>query len=252
MKKFLLFISVPILLFSGELKNTLMKAKREHKPVMVYVKAESCTYCQKMKKTTLSDGDIQQNIQDFIFVEVDKADAEAIKYLPVTQYTPTIYFISPKFKVVNTVKGYLPKDDFNLWINDSKSKLGILGTEEKSVEEVFTTKGEDWFYDMASAEDYARQTGKEIMVYVENRRSSWSQRMRQETLSDERIKEALNQFVWVKLEKKSAEALSHGFTPKLAPTVYFRKVDGTELATAKGYFSPKDFLLWVNYAKGKM
>ncbi len=252
MKKIVLFIYVPMLLLSGELKETLLKAKKEQKPVMVYVKSDACNYCDKMKENTLADTSVQKNIQDFIFVEVDKENIEARKYLPVTQYTPTIYFISPKFKVVNTVKGYLKKDDFNLWVNDSKTKLGITGIGESHVQKIFTTKGEDWFHDMASAEDYARQTGKQIMVYVENRHSSWSQKMRQETLNNAQVKEALSNFVWVKLQKNSAEAINNGFAPQLAPTVYFRKVDKTSLAIAKGYFAPTDFMLWVNYAKGQI
>ncbi len=252
MKKILLFIYVPMLLLSGDLKKTLLKAKKEHTPVMVYVKSDSCNYCNKMKKQTLSDNNIQKNLEGFLLVEVDKLDAETKRYLPPIRYTPTIYFISSKFKVVNTVKGYLPKDDFNLWINDSKMKLGMNSEAKESSVELFTTEGEDWFHDMASAEDYARQTGKNIMVYVENRRSSWSQKMRLGTLSDEEVKKALNNFVWVKLEKNSAEALSNGFIPELAPTVYFRKADGTILATAKGYFDTKDFMMWVNYAKGKL
>lgn len=252
MKKIMLLIYLPLLLFSGELKQTLLKAKKEQRPVMVYVKSDSCNYCEKMKNRTLSDVAIQKNLEGFIFVEVDKEDAEAQRYLPVVRYTPTIYFISPKFKVVNTVKGYLGKEDFTLWINDSKSKLGMTAEIKAEQESFFTAKGEDWFHDMASAEDYARQTGKQIMVYVENRHSSWSKKMRQDTLSDESVKSALENFVWVKLQKNSAEAINNGFNPKLAPTVYFRKVDGTELATAKGYFGVQDFMLWVKYAKGKI
>jgi len=251
MKKIALLIYLPIILLSGDLKDALLKARKEHKPVMVYVKSDSCAYCDKMKKRTLSDAGVQTNIKDFIVVTVDKNGAEATQYLPATRYTPTIYFISPKFKVVNTVKGYLGKDDFNLWVNDSKNKLGMnLGTEE--VFKSTSIKSENWFYDMASAQDYATQTGKQVMVYVENRRSSWSKKMREETLNDEEIKSALESFVWVKLQKGSAEAKAYGLNPQLAPTVYFRKADGSSLATAKGFFNAKDFMLWVKYAKGKI
>ena len=251
MKKITLLIYLPVILLSGDLKDALLKARKEHKPVMVYVKSDSCAYCDKMKKRTLSDAGVQENIKDFIVVTADKNENETKQYLPATRYTPTIYFISSKFKVVNTVKGYLGKDDFNLWVNDSKNKLGMnLGTEE--VFKPTTIKSENWFYDMASAEDYATQTGKQVMVYVENRRSSWSKKMRQETLSDEDIKNTLESFVWVKLQKGSAEAKAYGLNPQLAPTVYFRKADGSSLATAKGYFNAKDFMLWVKYAKGKI
>ena len=251
MKKIVLLIYLPVLLLSGDLKDALLKARKDHRPIMVYVKSDSCAYCDKMKERTLNDADIQSNIKGFIFVTADKNGKEAKQYLPETRYTPTVYFISSKFKVVNTVKGYLGKDDFKLWINDSKTKLGMNSGSTKAVK-ARTTKSENWFYDMASAEDYALQTGKQVMVYVENRRSSWSKKMRKKTLLDKEVKKALKNFVWVKLQKNSSEAKSYGLNPKLAPTVYFRRADGTPLATAKGYFGAKDFMLWVNYAKGQI
>ncbi len=251
MKKIALLIYLPVLLLSGDLKDALLKARKEHKPIMVYVKSDSCAYCDKMKTRTLNDAEVQANVEDFIVVTADKNGEEAKKYLPATRYTPTIYFISSKFKVVNTVKGYLGKDDFNLWVNDSKTKLGINKGSSK-VLKTRSTKSESWFYDMASAEDYATQTGKQVMVYVENRRSKWSKKMRTKTLHNKKVKKALENFVWVKLQKNSDEAKTYGVNPKLAPTVYFRKADGTPLATAKGYFGVKDFMLWVNYAKGQI
>ena len=251
MKKIALLIYLPLILLSGDLKDALLKARKEHKPVMVYVKSDACTYCDKMKERTLNDAGIKKNIEDFIFVIADKNGQEAQQYLPATKYTPTTYFISSKFKVVNTVKGYLGKEDFNLWINDSKTKLGMTSSSTKN-SKARTTKSENWFYDMASAEDYAKQTGKQIMVYVENRRSSWSKKMRKKTLLDKKIKKALKDFVWVKLQKNSSEAKDHDLNPKLAPTVYFRKADGSSLATAKGYFGAKDFIKWVEYAKGQI
>ncbi|CAA6813454.1 MAG: Unknown protein [uncultured Sulfurovum sp.] len=251
MKKIVLLIWVPVLLLSGDLKDALLKARKDHKPVMVYVKSDACTYCDKMQDRTLSDSGVQENMQGFIFVIADKNEKEAKQYLPETRYTPTVYFISPKFKVVNTVKGYLGKDDFNLWINDSKTKLGMNIGKITTVKSR-STKSENWFYDMASAEDYAAQTGKEVMVYVENRHSSWSKKMRKNTLNSKEVKNALKNFVWVKLQKDSSEAKTYGLNPKLAPTVYFRRANGKPLAEAKGYFDIKDFMLWVNYAKGQI
>jgi len=251
MKKIMLLVCLPVLLLSGDLKDALLKARKDHKPLMVYVKSDACTYCDKMQDRTLTNPSVQQNMQGFIFVTADKNEREAKQYLPATRYTPTVYFISPKFKVVNTVKGYLGKDDFTLWINDSKAKLGMQ-TGNSGVMKARTTKSENWFYDMASAEDYATQTGKQVMVYVENRRSKWSKKMRTKTLNNKKVKKALEEFVWVKLQKNSSEAKVYGINPELAPTVYFRRADGRPLATAKGYFGADDFMLWVNYAKGQI
>jgi len=253
MKKSALLIYLPVLLLAGDLKDALLQSKKEHKPVMVYVKSDTCTFCEKMQKNTMSDVSVQQNMKGFIFVVADKNNAEAQKFLPATRYTPTVYFISPKFKVVNTVKGYLGKEDFNLWIDDSKNKLGMSGSnDDESTSAIVTTKSDNWFYDVASAEDYAKQTGKQVMVYVENKRSKWSHQMRTETLANDEVKEALKNFVWVKLQKGSPEATAYGLTPKLAPTIYFRKADGSSLVKSEGYFGAKDFMAYINYAKSKI
>ena len=49
MKKIALLIYLPVMLLSGDLRDALLKARKEHKPVMVYVKSDSCAYCKKMK-----------------------------------------------------------------------------------------------------------------------------------------------------------------------------------------------------------
>jgi len=251
MNKVTLFMLLPVIMVAGELKDTLLKAKREHKPIMVYVKAQECQYCDKMKKTTLSDATVKENISDFLFVVADKNSADAKKYLPSTRYTPTVYFISSKFKVINTVKGYLGKDDFNLWVDDSKIKLGMNST-KKAVETVATTKSDVWMYDIESAKDYAKQTGKQLMIYVDKASSKWSRKMRKQTFTEEKVAKALADFVWVKVQKDSQEAQKYGLNPKYAPSVYFMRADGTALATAEGYFSAENFLKWVSYAKSKI
>jgi len=251
MNKITLFLFVPVIMIAGDLKDTLLKAKREHKPIMVYVKAEECQYCAKMKKTTLHDSEVKENIKDFLFVIADKNSADAKKYLPSTRYTPTVYFISSKFKVVNTVKGYLGKEDFNLWVDDSKAKLG-MSSSKNIVSTVSTTKSDVWMYDVESAKDYAKQTGKQVMVYVDKEKSKWARKMRKETFTEAEVEKALSNFVWVKVQKGSKEAKRYGLTPKYAPSVYFMRADGTALATAEGYFAPKNFLKWVAYAKSKI
>jgi len=253
MNKITWLIFLPAILISGELRDSLIEAKKSHQAMMVYVKSDECTFCEKMTKKTLNDISVLENTSDFMFIVADKNDAETQKYLPNARYTPTVYFISPKFKVVNTVKGYLEKDDFNLWVDDSKRKLGLNGT--SSIENVATTnieQSDTWMYDMPSAMDYAAQTGKQIMLYIDSSNSKWSKKMLESTLTDSGIKEALDNFVWLKLQKESADVYSLGLEPKHTPTVYFMKADKTSLATVEGYLKPSDFLQWINYAKSKI
>ena len=259
MKKIVLLICLPAFLISGELFNALLKSRKENKPVMVYVKSETCQFCEKMKTKTLESPLIQDNMQNFIFVSIDKLSSEAQKYLPSTRYTPTIYFIASegsKFKAVNVVKGYLGKEDFNLWIEDTKRKLGISDSttnQVQSTQQVPVSKSDDrWMYDIASGMDYASQTGKQLMVYIEESGTKYSKLMLNETLQTGSIKDALNDFVLVKISKNSVEAEAYGLKPRLIPSVYFMRSDGSSLATAEGYFSAKDFLLWINHAKNQL
>ena len=257
MKKFLLILSIPAILMSGNLKTYLLKAKQQNKPLMVLVTAEHCKYCAKMKRETLSNEDVKQNIEDFLFTKVDKNSLDAQKFLPHTRYTPTVYFISPKFTIVNSVKGYLNAYDFNMWIDDTRSKLGmpILSHNsgvDNSSRYVQPEKDSVWMYDIASAIDFASQTGKQIMIFIGSNQSKWSKKMEKTTLNSSRVKDNLQDFVWVKLNHGDQEAKAYGINPKYVPSVYFMRADMTQLAVAKGYYKEKDFLKWIKYAKSKI
>ncbi len=257
MKKLLLMLCVPALLISGDLKSSLLEAKKTNKPLMVLVTAQHCKYCSKMKKETLNNKDVKNNIKDFLFTKVDKTSLDAKKFLPNTRYTPTVYFISPKFTIVNTVKGYLNAYDFNMWVDDTRSKLGmglIAHNSEKNRKSRYVQPEKDsiWMYDIASAMDFASQTGKHIMIFVGSNKSKWSKKMEQTTLNSSKIKDKLNDFVWVKLNHGDKEAKEYGINPKYVPTVYFMRSDMSELAVAKGYYKEKNFLKWIKYAKSKI
>jgi thioredoxin-related protein len=257
MKKLLLILCVPAILLSGGLKSSLLKSKRENRPLMVLVTAKKCKYCKKMKRETLENGEVKENIKDFLFVKVDKNSLDAKRFLPNTRYTPTVYFISPKFTIVNTVKGYLNAYDFNMWVDDTRKKLGMgvlshLSKPESKKRYVQPEKDSVWMYDIASAMDFASQTGKQIMIFVGSNKSKWSKKMEQTTLKSNKVKSKLDDFVWVKLNHGDKEAKEYGINPKYVPTVYFMRSDLSELAVAKGYYKVKGFLKWIRYAKSKI
>jgi len=257
MKKFLLMLSVPAILISGGLKSFLLKSKQQNKPLMVLVTAEHCKYCSKMKRETLENRNVKENIKGFLFTKVDKTSLDAQKFLPKTRYTPTVYFISPKFTIVNSVKGYLNAYDFNMWIDDTRTKLGMglishVSKQKNSSRYVQPEKDSVWMYDIASAVDFASQTGKQIMIFVGSNKSKWSKKMEKTTLNSSRIKGNLKSFVWVKLNHGDKEAKEYGINPKYVPSVYFMRTDMSKLAVAKGYYKEKNFLKWIKYAKSKI
>jgi thioredoxin-related protein len=256
MKKFLLLLSIPAILISGGLKSSLLKAKREQKPLMVLVTAKHCKYCAKMKRETLSDPEVKANLEGFLFTRVDKTSADAQRYLPKVKYTPTVYFISKDFHVINTVKGYLNAYDFNMWIDDTREKLG-MGTfahikKSDSSSYVQPEENSIWMYDIASAIDFATQTGKQIMIFVGSTKSKWSKKMENTTLKNSKIMSKLDNFVWVKLNHGNKEAKAYGINPRYVPAVYFMRSDMSKIAVAKGFYKEKDFAKWIKYAKSKI
>ena len=82
MSRILWLACLPVILISGELKDSLIKAKKSHQPMMVYVKSDNCQYCDKMRNKTLNDISVLENTSDFAFIVADKNDAETKKYLP--------------------------------------------------------------------------------------------------------------------------------------------------------------------------
>ena len=115
------------LLFSGELhwekdlKTAFSKAKKENKVVMVMVESESCPWCQKMKKRTLQDRGISKRLKQFILVKIDREQVRD-DAIPYAKYVPTIYFMTPKKKILECVTGYFMVLDFNSWIDDVQKK----------------------------------------------------------------------------------------------------------------------------------
>jgi len=109
-----------------------------------------------------------------------------------------------------------------------------------------------WMYDIASAIDFANQTGKNIMVFVGSTKSKWSKKMEETTLKSKQVMDKLKDFVWVKINHGDSEAKRYRINPKGVPAVYFLKSDMSELAVAKGYYKDKDFIKWINYAKSKI
>jgi len=256
MKNFLLLLSIPAILISGGLKSSLLKSKKEQKPLMVLVTAEHCKYCSKMKKETLSNPEVKENLKGFLFTKVDKTSVDAQKYLPKTRYTPTVYFISKDFHVVNTVKGYLNAYDFNMWVDDTREKLGMATfahiKKSDSSNYVQPEKDSIWMYDIASAVDFASQTGKHIMIFIGSTKSKWSKKMENTTLKNRKIMNKLDDFVWVKLNHGDKDAKAYGINPKYVPAVYFMRSDMSKIAVAKGFYKEKDFTKWIKYAKSKI
>ena len=252
MKNFLVLIGFQAVLMASELTSSMLEAKRLGKPLMIMVTSKTCTYCDKMTDITLKDATVKDSIRDFMFIKVDQ-------YAPDTQrffgkhmkYPPTIFFLS-KYKILNKAEGYLSPSNFIPWVEDTKNKLGLSSTVTTNYATESSASSVDWMYDIPSAVDYAKQTGKQVMIFVSSTHSKWSRELEKKTLLDASVKEALSNFVWVKVEKRDTGLSSYGLNPRNVPTVYFMSSGMRKLVASKGFFEANDFLKYINYAKSKI
>ena len=254
MKRIIGLITLQAVLMAGELTNAMLEAKRQGRPLMVMVTSQTCTYCDKMTDITLKDATVKEHIKDFNFIKVDQTDADAQRFLGRHMaYPPTIFFLS-KYKILNKAEGYLSPSSFIPWVEDTKRKLGINHNVNGITESYQETAPSsiNWMYDIPSALDYAKQTGKQIMIFVNSSRSKWSKELEAKTLVDSSVQQALSNFVLVKVEKGDAGLFSYGLNPSHVPTVYFLTSEMRELVLSKGFFDANDFLKYIRYAKGKI
>jgi len=129
MKKLLVGMLLLVsMLFATELEwqkdiNSAFKiAKKEHKTVMVMVEGKHCRWCKKMKYRTLGDENVQKRLASYIVVKVMREDEKAVEDLPIIEGVPTIFFMTPEKKVIESVVGYFVVEDFLSYIDDVEKK----------------------------------------------------------------------------------------------------------------------------------
>lgn len=105
-----------------DINSAFKMAKKEQKTVMVLVEGENCRWCVKMKKRTLADAEVERKLQPYITVKVMREDENAVQDLPIIHGVPSIFFMSPKKEVIESVVGYFNVEDFLSYISDVEKK----------------------------------------------------------------------------------------------------------------------------------
>lgn len=93
----------------------LEKAKIENKPVFLYFWAVWCSFCAKMDKEVLSDGEVAALIKNsFVPVLLDVDDEANFKYMGDYRVmgTPAFVILSPQGELIRGTMGYKTKEDF--------------------------------------------------------------------------------------------------------------------------------------------
>jgi len=102
-----------------DMDHAFERAKKEHKNVMIMVEDPRCKWCTKMKKGALSDQSVQDKLQSYILLKVQRSDKDTAKRIvDFTGAIPSFYFMEPNQEVFESVIGYFMTEDFLGYLND--------------------------------------------------------------------------------------------------------------------------------------
>jgi uncharacterized protein YyaL (SSP411 family) len=122
----ILFLTVLLsadITWQKDINTAFELAKKENKTLMVFVEAENCRWCKKLKHRTLSDEKVAKKVENFVSVKVFRENKEDVKDLPIIQGAPTVFFMTADKKVLETALGYYDVDDFLSFIDDVEKKV---------------------------------------------------------------------------------------------------------------------------------
>ncbi len=105
--------------FMKSYPQALEVSKRDHNLLMLIIVEDGCHWCKKFARTTLKDASIQQKLQTFTKVIIDKEDEAAQQYE--AHFFPMIYFLDPNTqKVLDIAYGYQKTEGFLTHIKKAK------------------------------------------------------------------------------------------------------------------------------------
>ncbi|MBV5321809.1 MAG: DUF255 domain-containing protein [Sulfuricurvum sp.] len=128
MKKLALLVLLMANLFANDIawsdtyEQAQVKAKKESKPMLVIITTEQCRWCRKFEATTLSDEDVISKINTrFVSVHVTRDKSIYPKALG-AKMVPMSYFLDESGKVIYSMPGYWPVDDYQSILDDALRK----------------------------------------------------------------------------------------------------------------------------------
>jgi len=98
--------------------NTALEiAKKEHKNIMVMVEGKHCTWCKKMKTSTLVDERVEKRLEKYVLVKVMRSDGSAMSKLPPMEGIPTTFFMKEDKAIIEDLIGYYNVEEFLFNLN---------------------------------------------------------------------------------------------------------------------------------------
>lgn len=106
--------STPASLPSGFplLDEALMRARNDHRLIVLDFSAKWCAPCQRMERTTFADARVRELLSHSVLVKIDTDQQPEIAERLGVVGLPDIRFVSPEGKVIHRLRGYQDAETF--------------------------------------------------------------------------------------------------------------------------------------------
>ncbi|MDD5405651.1 MAG: thioredoxin family protein [Sulfurovaceae bacterium] len=109
--------------WNDDFNEAILKAKKEHKALMVMVESEHCRWCKAMNETTFNDNKVKAGLRSFVLIKIMRDDTESMRLLPDVVGVPTVFFMTPEKEILEQAIGFFEEEDFLIFINNAKKKF---------------------------------------------------------------------------------------------------------------------------------
>lgn len=106
-----------------DIPSAIDYAAQTGKQILIFVSSSSSKWSRELEEKTLADSSIQQALNSFVLVKVEKRDAGLSSYGLSPKSIPTVYFMTSRMRELVVSKGFFDINDFFKYINYAKGKI---------------------------------------------------------------------------------------------------------------------------------
>ncbi len=132
---FVLLTAIPLL--SAELNwlhsydKAIQEATKTGKNIIVFIEADNCPYCERMKDDVWEVQDVINSLDGFIPLQLDISSKDVKKHFPKASVTPTTYFITPDNRLLEEIVGYINEEFFYWRLSSAEREIKLIQKEKK-------------------------------------------------------------------------------------------------------------------------
>ena len=121
----------------------------------------------------------------------------------------------------------------------SNDKREISSIEEKE------DYGIPWEKDLSTAFEKAKAENKNVMIMAVSVNCKWCEKMKKNTLSNEKVAKKLENYILVKADRETPSEREQLPPFKHVPIIFFMTPEKEVIDNLRGYFAPEDFLEYI-------